>query len=76
MDEYIFYPSTGKIGIPSIDQFYVFSLLTYSKDLPVPVVLSTDKTKVEMDIDISLNENHLEFTTRWGWRIRADTSKF
>jgi hypothetical protein len=75
-DEYIFYPSTGQIGMPSIDQFYIFSLFAYSKDVPAPVVLSTDKIKVDMDIDLVVDGKHIEFTTRWGFRVKADTNKF
>jgi hypothetical protein len=76
VDEYIFYPTTGQIGIPSISQFQVFSFLAYSWETPVPVVLSTDKIKVEMDMNIVVDQKYIEFTTLRNLRVKVDTSNF
>lgn len=76
IDEYIFYPTTGQIGIPSFSNFFIFPHFAFSRDVPVPVVLSTDKIwlETERDLDIVVDENHVEFTTRHNLRVRADTN--
>ena len=74
IDEYIFYPTTSQIGIPSSSQFFVSPLLAYSKDVPAPVVLSTNKIKVEMDMNIVVDGKRVEFTTLDNLRVRADTN--
>ncbi|NOT46240.1 MAG: hypothetical protein HOP17_00625 [Acidobacteria bacterium] len=76
VDEYIFYPSTRLIGIPSLGQLQVFSFFAYSNDVPVPVVLSTNKVKVETDMNIVVDDKQIEFTTFHNLRIKADRNNF
>lgn len=74
-DYYIFYPVDGRIGIPNRGQFGTIPCvpaLAYSVDSPVPVVFSDDKTKVETDMNIVLENNRLEFNTRLGRRVSMD----
>lgn len=75
-DQYIFYPSSNEIGIPSGGQLHVSPVLVFSNEAPVPVVLFSNKIKVETDMDIVVDDSRLEFTTRRGVRIKVDRSSF
>ena len=70
MRHYIFDPSTGQIGIPNGDAFYFFKNLAYSKDVPVPVVMS-DGVKVETEVTIVAENNQMDFSAL-GNRIKVD----
>jgi hypothetical protein len=79
---YVFYPSTGKIGVPNATQFIPIPpalkrppLHLYSHDVPVPAVLS-DSIKIEMDMNIVVTDDVLEFTTLDGRRIVGDLKSY
>ena len=75
-DQYIFYPSTNEIGIPSGRQLHISPLLVFSNEAPVPVVLSSDKIKVETDMNIVVDDKRLEFTSLNGVRVIAERRWF
>ncbi|MEO7659251.1 MAG: hypothetical protein ABIV48_06520 [Pyrinomonadaceae bacterium] len=75
-DQYIFYPSTSKIGVPNGNQFIRLASLVYSKDVPVPVVFSENRVKVETDLNIIIDADKLEFTTFGGRRIVANLKSY
>ena len=74
--EYIYYPSSRKIGIPSVGHFTYIPLFAYSNEVPVPVVLSDNKIKVETDMEISVENDKLRFRTGINRQVEADLSKF
>jgi hypothetical protein len=76
IDEYIFYPSTGEIGIPNSGQLHVFSIVAYNNDFPVPTVSASDRVKVESDMNILVNADRIEFTTFHGKRVVAQRTWF
>jgi hypothetical protein len=76
VDQYIFYPSTGKIGIPNFNEFVRLPIFIYAKDIPVPVVFSDDRAKVETDMNIVIEDGNLQFTTLRGRRILADLNGY
>jgi len=76
VDPYIFYPSTGKIGIPNSNEFVRLPIFIYAKEVPVPVVLSDDRTKVETDMNILVVNGNLQFTTLHGRRILVDLKSY
>ena len=63
IDEYIFYPSTGQVGIPSVGQIHLFGVLAYSNDVPVSVVMSENWIKVETEMNIVVESGKLRFRT-------------
>ena len=73
---YIFYPSTKEIGVPSGNQLHVSPVLVFSNEAPVPVVLSSNRIKVETDMDIVVDDKQIEFTTFQGVRIKAERNWF
>lgn len=73
---YIFSPTTKLVGIPNGEQFMFIPYFAYSKDVPVPVVFSSNRVKVETDMKITFEGNRLTFTTLKGRRIEADLSNF
>lgn len=75
-DQYIFYPSTKQIGIPSGNQLHVSPVLVFTNEAPVPVVLSSDRIKVETDMNIVIDDKQIEFTTLNGVRISAQRNGF
>jgi hypothetical protein len=76
IDQYIFYPSSGKIGIPNHGQFVYFRFVAYSKDVPVPVVFSDDRIKVETDMNIIVENGILRFRTRTDRQVEANLNFF
>jgi len=75
-DQYIFYPSTKEIGIPSGSQLHISPVLVLSNEAPVPVVFSSNKIKVESDMNIIADDKRIEFTTFNGTRIKAERNWF
>jgi hypothetical protein len=75
-DHYIFYPSTKEIGIPSGTQLHVSPVIVFNNEAPVPVVLSSNRIKVETDMNIVVDDKHIEFTTHQGVRIKAERNWF
>ena len=76
IDQYVFYPSRGEIGIPSRGQFEYFWFLAYSKDVPVPVVMSYDKIKVETYMNIVVDNGRLRFRARGNYQVEVDLNNF
>lgn len=66
---YIYFPSRKLIGMPSQGQFIIFPFVAYNKELPIPVVLSSDKVKVETDMNIVEQNEWVAFTSSRGQRI-------
>ena len=75
-DQYIFYPSTKEIGIPSASQLHGSPALVLSNEAPVPVVFSSNKIKVETDMNIVVDDRRIEFTTFYGTRIKTERNGF
>jgi hypothetical protein len=67
---YIYYSSTKEIGVPNANQFVFLGFCAYSKDLPVPVVLSSNRIKIETDMNIIERNEWIEFTGMDGQRIK------
>lgn len=78
IDEYVFYPSTGSIGIPNGIEFklYFSPVLVYGKETPVPTVLATNRIKIDEDFNFVVDAKHLEFTTLHRLRLKADRINF
>ena len=78
IDEYVFYPSTGKVGIPNGSEFKMFfsPFLVYAKEVSVPTVLSTDRIKVDEDLKVVVDAKYVEFKTLHGLRLKADRISF
>ncbi|MEP6945078.1 MAG: hypothetical protein ABJA02_04115 [Acidobacteriota bacterium] len=75
-EAYIFSPANGSIGIPNGNQFAFIPFFAYSKDVPVPVVFSYNKVKVETDMGVSFENGMLKFTTLQGRRVTFDLIAF
>ena len=76
VDEYVFYPSTGLIGIPSWGNFTYLRFLAYAKEIPFPVVMSSNKVKVETDMQIGFENGRLRFKTLRDAQIDVDLSNY
>jgi hypothetical protein len=68
---YIFYPSTGLIGIPSASQFTHLPMVAISTDAPVPAVMSNNQVKVDDDVNVVVFNEGFEFTALSGQRVRV-----
>ena len=75
-EQYIFYPATKEIGIPSGNQLHVTPVIVFTNEAPVPVVFSSDKIKVETDMNIVVDDKRIAFTTFRGVRIIAQRNGF
>ena len=73
---YIYYPTDNKMGIPNFDQFYFLPGLIYAKDVPVPVVYTDNRVKVETDFHIIVENETLQFTPDGRRRIVADLKSY
>lgn len=74
--DYIYFPSSQKIGIPQGFQFTLTPLLAYSHEVPVPVVLSENKIEVEGDMEVSVENGKLRFRTPIYRQVEADLNSF
>ncbi len=72
----IVYPSSDEIGIPSSGQVHFFRIVAFANEAPIPVVLSSDKIKVENGMRIFANGAQIEFTTLGADRLRIDRSAY
>jgi hypothetical protein len=68
--DYIYYPSSKEIGVPNGGQFIFLGFCAYGKDVPVPLVLSSNRIKIEEDMRIVEQNEWVEFTGMNGPRIR------
>jgi len=68
---YIYYSSSKDIGVPDITEFIFLGLCAYSKDLPVPAVMSSNRIKIETDMYIVEQNEWVEFTGMDGERIKV-----
>ena len=68
---YIFYPERSLIGIPNGNQFAYLPMFAFSKDELPPVVLSTNRVKIEHDMNIIVGNNSVEFTISNGARVQV-----
>lgn len=74
--DYIYFPSSQKIGIPQGFQFTLTPFLAYRHEVPVSVVFSDDKIKVETDMEISVENGKLRFRTPIYRQVEADLNSF
>lgn len=69
-DLYVIYPDTQKVGIPNRSSFFMLPGYAYSKNVP-PLVVFMDRTKVEQDPQLIIQDTFFEFTTAKGSRVRV-----
>jgi len=67
---YIYYSASKEIGVPNDSQFIFLGFCAYSKDAPVPAVLSSNRVKIEAGMNIVEQNEWVEFTGLKGQRIR------
>ena len=61
-----------ELGLPNSDNFISLLVCVYSKELSPPVVLSTNKVKIERDMGVDFRNDYVEFTSSDMKRIRID----
>lgn len=69
-EDYVIRKPTKEVGLPNSGNFLLFPFCVYSKELDPPLIMSTNRIKVERDLSVNFTVDFVELTTSDDKRIR------